>query len=94
MIDMLPVRIVPSQAIQIDIDGVPGFRYKPHPYNADLVYLDGPMLTAERRVTFDPLYMEFRRMVVDNRRETVEFLKPRLVARVRESRLGYTTFSR
>jgi hypothetical protein len=64
----------------------------------DLLYLDGPPLSAARPVAVDPLDLEDRfprgfTMVVDGRRSNVEFLKRHLrrTYRVHERRRFHNT---
>ena len=50
----------------------------------DLIYLDGPELTKDVRVTIDPLFYEHKMcpgtaIIVDGREENVEFLKAHLL---------------
>ena len=60
------------------------FRYTNRPViPVDFIYLDGPELTDQIKVTYDPIDYEplFRKgftMIVDGRHETVEFLRKHL----------------
>jgi hypothetical protein len=91
----LPVELCNAVAQPIERYGLLGFEHRPMPVSgADLLYVDGPALTPERQITFDPLDVAWRVMVIDGRLATVEFLRERLSASVRSSSLGYTTFRR
>lgn len=73
-----------SPLIETTRDGIPVFRHACVPdVRPDLVYLDGPALTPERKVADDILLMEAKLpagclIVVDGRRANVRFLRERL----------------
>jgi hypothetical protein len=74
------VELVATPAVPDDLGGVPVWRYRNVPdVTPDLIYLDGPSLSPERRAAVDVLDIEERLrpgtcLVVDGRARNVELL--------------------
>ncbi|MEQ9641918.1 MAG: hypothetical protein RIM84_17980 [Alphaproteobacteria bacterium] len=97
-IDSMPEHLAPYCDIQItpaiacDFAGVPVWRYRDVPeVTPDLVYLDGPALTKDRRAAVDVLDIEDRfprgfRLIVDGRAKNCELLERHFKRRYRRER--------
>lgn len=92
-----------SKKIETEYKGIPVFRHGDIPVTMpDILYLDSPELTEERKVAIDPLDMEESfppnfYMVVDGRRVNVAFLKRHLKGKYKFTNkwlLGSSTFER
>lgn len=47
-------------------------------YQHDLIYLDGPELTKDVRITINPLFMDWEWMIIDGREDCVDFYRKNL----------------
>ena len=68
-----------SPVVVTEYNGIPVFKYTDIPkLKPDFVYLDGPALNENVKVTVNPLDLDFSYLVIDGRYDNMMFLKKHL----------------